>query len=141
MIGKSYDYIPFGNETYQYYYYFESEGDQGKIPKIVTFTLLPNGFWNLGFGDLQNGKVNDSVISNNYDIVKLIGTVAKIAYEFSDEFPRRGLEISPVDEKRKSLYNHVFRRHYETIHDKFLIIGISNNEEELYSPKKNLSIK
>ena len=134
MITDSYDFIALGNKDY---YYFESEGKQGNISKIVTFTRLKNKFWNLGFGDLQGDQINDSVISNNHDIVKLISTVAKIAYEFSERFPRRSIEITPVDEKRKNLYNHVFRRHYKVIQINFQIIGIHNNVTEDYSPEKN----
>jgi hypothetical protein len=98
---------------------------------------MKNRFWNLGFGDLQGVHINDSVVSNNHDIVKLIGTVAKIAYDFSDKFPKRGIEITPVDEKRKRLYNHVFRRHYEVINLNFHIICIHNAVAENYSPEKN----
>ena len=134
MINDSYDFIALGNKDY---YYFESEGKQGNISKIVTFTRLKNKFWNLGFGDLQGQQINDSVISNNHDVVKLISTVAKIAYDFSERFPRRNIEITPVDEKRKNLYNHIFRRHYEVIQINFHIIGIHNSVAEDYSPEKN----
>lgn len=138
MITESYDYITLVKNTY---FYFESEGNQGKIAKIVTFSRLNNKYWNLGFGDLQGNKINDSIVSNNHDIVKLISTVAKIAYAFSDKFPKRGLEINPIDEKRKSLYNHVFRRNYETINANFHIIGVNNEgDEEVYSPKKNYDL-
>ena len=138
MITDSYKYVALGNNPY---YYFQSEGKQGTIAKIVTFSRLTNKYWNLGFGDLQGREINDSVVSNNHDIVKLISTVAKIAYHFSDKFPKRGLEINPVDEKRKSLYNHVFRRNYEAIDANFHIIGVNNEgDEEVYSPKKNYDL-
>ncbi len=138
MITESYEYISLVKHTY---YYFESEGSQGKIAKIVTFSRLNNKYWNLGFGDLQGNKINDSVVSNNNDIIKIISTVAKIAYEFSDKFPKRGLEINPIDEKRKSLYNHFFRRNYATIDANFHILGVNNEgDEEIYSPKKNYDL-
>ncbi len=135
MITESYDYIALGNKPY---YYFQSEGEQGKIIKIVTFSRLNNKYWNLGFGDLQGNKINGTIVSNNHDIVKLIGTVAKIAYEFSDKFPKRGLEVNPIDEKRRRLYNHVFRRNYTVINADFHIIGVNNvGDEEAYLPTKN----
>lgn len=135
MITESYDYIALGDKPY---YYFQSEGEQGKIIKIVTFSRLNNKYWNLGFGDLQGNKINGTVVSNNHDIVKLIGTVAKIAYEFSDKFPKRGLEVNPIDEKRRRLYNHVFRRNYAVISADFHIIGVNKvGDEETYSPTKN----
>ncbi len=138
MITESYHYVALGNNPY---YYFQSEGEQGKIAKIVTFSRLNNNYWNLGFGDLQGNKINDTVVSNNHDIVKIIGTIAKIVYEFSDKFPKRGLEINPIDEKRRRLYNHVFRRNYAVIDTDFHIIGVNDaGNEETYSPTKNYDL-
>ena len=134
MINESYRYIALDNDPY---YYFQSEGEQGKIAKIVTFTRLKNKFWNLGFGDLEGNKINDTVVSNNHDIVKLISTIAQITYDFSDKFPKRNIEITPVDEKRRRLYNHVFRRNYEAINVHFKIIGLKKGVSEVYSPEKS----
>jgi hypothetical protein len=137
MITESYQYFTFSDQPY---YYFESEGKQGKIAKIVMFTRLNNKYWNLGFGDLEGAQINDSVVSNNHDIVKLISTIAQIAYDFSNKFQLRGLEINPVDEKRKSLYNHIFRRNYEAIYANFHIIGVYEDVEEDYLPTKNYDL-
>ena len=68
--------------------------------------------------------------------MKVISTVAKITYAFSNTYPLRRIKIEPVDEKRKKLYNHVFRRHYETINADFDIIGQINEKRERYSPQK-----
>ncbi len=133
MIKDSYDYLVFQNKTY---YYFESEGKQGTIQKAIIFTLIEDDIWNLAFGDFHKGEIDDSVISNNHDIVKLFNTIAKAVYEFSAEFPKRHINIEPVDEKRRKLYNHIFRRNYEDISLIFYIIGIySNKLEEDYSGK------
>ena len=83
MIKEAYFYIGLPNKTH---YVFQSEGDNGKITKMVVFTNLGKRLWNLGFGDLDGFDIDDSVISNNNDIVKVIGTVTKIAYEFSERF-------------------------------------------------------
>lgn len=137
MILKSYDYFPLGNKPY---YYFESEGEQGNIPKIILFSPIEtesnNDAWNLAFGDLKGGDIDDSVISNNHDIVKVIGTIGKVVYEFSEKFPLRSIIIVPVDDKRKILYNHVFRRNHEEISLIFNIIGTLNKVDEEYSAKK-----
>ena len=119
-------------------YFFVSEGENKRIVKMVVFTPLGKKLWNLGFGDLQyNGYIDDSVVSNNDDLIKVISTVAKITYEFSEKYPLRRIQIKPVDEKRKRLYNHVFRRHYATINANFDIIGTYESKKETYSPKKN----
>jgi hypothetical protein len=42
-----------------------------------------------------DGNINDSIISNNHDFVKLFGTIAKITYEFSAKNPRYQIYIRP----------------------------------------------
>lgn len=64
-------------------YVFVSKGRK-HIEKIVEFspTSVPGSF-NLGFGDLlQGGSVDDSVNSNNGDIIKVLATVINILKEF-----------------------------------------------------------
>ncbi len=134
MIKESYNYLAIGNKTM---YYFESEGKLGTIPKAIIFTLSENNLWNLAFGDWHEGDIDDVIISNNYDIVKIIGTIAKVVYDFSAKYPTRHIYIQPVDEKRKKLYNHVFRRNYEDINTIFQIIGVVDGIDENYLPKKS----
>ena len=121
-------------------YFFVSEGENKRIVKMVVFTPLGKKLWNLGFGDLQyHGYIDDSVVSNNDDLIKVISTVAKITYEFSEKYPLRHLQIKPVDEKRRRLYNHVFRRNYDIIYANFEITGINNLNgiiREHYSPEE-----
>jgi hypothetical protein len=77
MITESYNYININDKVE---YLFASRGEQGRIPKLVSFTQEKDDLWNLAFGDMINGQMNDSIISNNDNIVKIIGTVAKITY-------------------------------------------------------------
>lgn len=133
MIIESYEYISVGDKPI---FYFESEGKQGKIPKLILFTPLKKNLWNLGFGDIKEGQVDDSIISNNHDIVKVMGTIAKIIHAFLDENPSSHIRIRPVDEKRGRLYNHIFRRNFEVINTTFDIIGINKRRKEAYSPEK-----
>jgi hypothetical protein len=133
MIADSYDYIAFKDKPF---YYFESEGKQGKIPKIILFTHINKNLWNLAFGDVHKGNIDDSIISNNHDIVKLLSTIAKVVYEFSEQYPTRHIRIKPVDDKRGRLYNHIFRRNYVVINTTFHIIGINKRKKEDYTPEK-----
>ena len=112
MIKESYNCFEFNNKTE---FFFASEGTQGKILKGIVFTYIGNNLWNLAFGDVNYGDIDDSVISNNHDIIKLINTIAKVVYDFSNEYPLRHIIIQPVDEKIKKLYNHVFRRNQDDI--------------------------
>jgi hypothetical protein len=133
MIEETYPYFPIGDELF---WGFKSEGVKGIIPKVVLFTPIRNGKWNLGFGDWKNNDIDDKTMSNNQDVVKVIGTVAKVAIEFLEHYPDATLVIKPADEKRKKLYNIVFQRHFETIKDKFKIIGINGKRRRIYSPEK-----
>ena len=133
MIKESYNFFDFNDKTE---FFFASEGSQGKILKGIVFTYFKDNLWNLAFGDVHNGDIDDSVVSNNHDIVKLISTIAKVVYEFSSKHPLRQILIQPVDEKRKKLYNHVFRRNYNDINLVFYIRGLVEDIEEDYLPEK-----
>ena len=100
------------------------------------FTPTQNGKWNLGFGDWRNDDVDDRVMTNNHDVVKVIGTVAKITYDFFKLYPDAVVVIEPVDEKRKKLYNVVFQRHYAVIDNDFQIMALKEEILEVYSPIK-----
>ncbi len=105
--------------------------------KVVLFTIDNDNLWNLGFGDLIKGKIDDSVITNNYDIPKVMRTIAKIIYDFFEQHPDRIVVIKPVDDKRKRIYNLIFQRHFEEIKDTFELLGIDSYQVEAYSTKKD----
>ncbi len=132
MIRDTYPLYPLNDLLFS----FHSEGVQGKILKIIIFTLQEDGKWNLAFGDWRNKKVDDKVMSNNEDVVKVIGTVAKAAYKFFENHPDATLEIKPIDEKRRKLYNIVFQRHFYEIVPNFQIMGFIGKQKEIYSPEK-----
>ena len=115
---------------------FESIGKKGTIKKIVRFTKMEERFWNLAFGDANEQDFDDLSISNNQDIRKVIQTVANISHLFLETYPKRKIFISPVDEKRKSLYNFVFRHHYEELQNELVIMANSNNIWSAYNPEE-----
>jgi len=68
-------------------YTFISIGNRS-IHKVVEFTPTSVDLYNLGFGDLlPDGKVNDTINSNNGDIVKVLATVVQIIKDFTKEYP------------------------------------------------------
>ena len=132
MITETYKYLSTSTKTQ---FIFQSEGIQGNTIKIVQFSLLSNGKWNLGFGDFKTGIIDDMVLSNNHDAIRVISTVAKITMEFFEQYPKSIVVIDPVDEKRKKLYNIVFKRHFKEIEANFQIIGYIEDKAEAYMPK------
>lgn len=132
MIKDIYPYFPIREHLL---FAFVSEGINGDIYKLIAFTPTDDGKWNLGFGDWKDdGVVDDRVMTNNHDVVKVIGTVAKVTYDFFKKYPDAVVVIDPVDEKRKRLYNVVFQRHYAFISNDFHIIGERQKVMETYSP-------
>ncbi len=114
---------------------FVSEGASGRILKIIRFDPVREGIWNLAFGDSVNGELDDSVISNNGDVAKVLGTVAAALYEFSRQRPEISILIFPVDERRKQLYNIAFRRRQREIEQTFQVLGGIDGSFELYRPE------
>ena len=133
MIEEHYKYLAFNNNTR---FLFESVGVKGKVLKMIVFRRVEGNLWNLGFGDLKRGQLDDTSITNNNDVVRVLGTVAKVVFDFVEAYPKRIIRIKPVDEKRKRLYNSVFRRRYAEISNDFFVTGLYENEREAYSPEK-----
>jgi hypothetical protein len=138
MIEETYPYAQVGDELV---YAFRSEGVNGIILKIIIFTPLEKNEWNLAFGDWLNNDVDDKVMTNNHDVVKVIGTVAKVTYDFFEKYPKAIVVIKPVDDRRNTLYNIVFKRHYSTITNQFKVLAQKlGSRKEVYKPEKNYDI-
>ncbi len=133
MIDNPYIFLSSRRSTW---FVFESEGVMGKIPKLVTFEPYGENRWNVGFGDFKRGIADDSAISNNGDVSRVLNTIAQIIREFFTENPDAIVEIKPIDEKRKRLYNLVFQRHFEKIISDFQIKGLKGGFFETYSPNE-----
>jgi protein tyrosine phosphatase len=133
MITEAYSYIAIENKTV---FVFHSEGSQGTIVKVVEFTLTDEKTWNLGFGDWSNGDIDDTIVTNNHDAMRVIRTVAKATIEFLEEYPKRVITIQAVDEKRNKLYNLVFQRHFKEIEPIFDVFGLIKGKKESYSTQK-----
>ncbi len=133
MITETYGYLFTKDKTQ---FVFQSEGTRGKIIKIVQFNLIGGQRWNLGFGDWKFGNIDDLVISNNQDAIKVVRTVAKITIDFFEQNPQCIIVINPIDEKRKRLYNFVFKRHFKDIVLIYEVIGLIGKKKENYNPEK-----
>jgi hypothetical protein len=69
---------------------FISEGPKGNITKLVKYNKTNlKDLYNLAFGDKSNdtGLIDDRVISNNGDADKILATVVKTVFTFTDQFP------------------------------------------------------
>ena len=118
------------------FFYFRSKGVKGEIEKWVWFQKLGKNKYNLAFGDLINGELNDSVTSNNLDILMVISTVSKTIYEFFELHPEVVILIVPRNEKLKQFYNTIFRRRYKEVEKTFKLVGIYKNISTPYNREK-----
>ncbi len=131
MIQESY---PLTADENREVFVFDSIGIKGRIAKIIVFDLVAEDVWNLGFGDRNNDDWDDEIISNNGDLVKVVSTVAQAAFQFSDRWPERRILINPVDEKRKKLYNTIFKRRHPEIEQIFEVTGMTAQGVRWYKP-------
>lgn len=90
MNYPSYKYV-----TEESYFSFEfvSVGVKGKIKKVVQYTEMSvKGFYNLGFGDYneETKEIDDEVVTNNGDGLKVLATVVSTLYAFTGKNPVQG---------------------------------------------------
>ncbi|MFT3704564.1 MAG: hypothetical protein QM802_19515 [Agriterribacter sp.] len=79
-------------KTEKFFEFFEfySEGPKGIIKKIVEFQpTVHEGVYNLAFGDFndETKAIDDKIITNNSDSIKVLATVASTVYAFMEKHP------------------------------------------------------
>ena len=112
-------------------YEFISIGPKGEITKRIEFTpLRKRGYYNVAFGDvMKDGKVNDTVFSNNQDIVKVIATVIDTMKDFLKENPDIKLVFTGSTDDRTDFYKRILSRHYQTLSLQYKITALAKDEK------------
>ncbi len=113
-------------------YRFISKGAENDIVKLVVYEYVEDDRWNLAFGDANadESDFDDTVISNNQDMRRVIQTIFATGLVFSAAYPERKIYIEPVDRKRKLLYNRVFQEKQVAIEEFYTIEGIFLTEDK-----------
>jgi hypothetical protein len=120
-------------------YVFTSAGRK-KIEKAVDFVPLGiRNIFNLGFGDvLSDGSIDDTVNSNNGDIVMVLATVISILKDFTAEFPQAEIYFSGSTIERTRLYTRILKTYYTSFSKEFKITAIiasdNNNQQVQFDP-------
>lgn len=123
-------------------YKFDSIGPKGIIRKLVSYrkiNTLNKNYYNLSFGDWDkvNGRVNDTIISNNSDTKKILFTVGLTALQFLNHFPSAEVFIEGSTISRTRLYQMTIRQYIVEI-DKLLDLkGYRNGNWEMFKPGIN----
>lgn len=128
------DSYPINSSVNNLIYIFESKGIKGTIKKVVIFQKLEANRYNLAFGDEVKGKVDDTIDSNNKDMIKVLSTIANIIYDFTTHFPDAVIVISAAERRRLILYNGIFRKRFEEIEENFEVEAFKEGLREIYSP-------
>jgi len=95
---------------------------------------MGDNVYNLGFGDFRLGRIDDKAISGNKDLVKMMNTVAKTIYLFTERYPERKVYIRAVDAKRSRFYPSIFEKKVVEIESNFVIKGLTEENWEPYKP-------
>ena len=115
-------------------YEFDSVGPKGIIRKVARFSLIQTSLYNFGFGDLDplTGEIADTVVSNNNDGDKVLGTVAQIIYYFTGVYQGSAVFIQGTSTARTRRYQMGIAKHWEVIGSVFEIVGLTNGKWEVF---------
>jgi hypothetical protein len=110
---------------------FISEGPKGNIEKMVYYTETRRAnIYNLSFGDYNQliNDIDDRVVTNNGDSQKVLATVAKTLYAFTDRYPDAGVIAAGSTYARTRLYRMGITNNLLLIEKDFHVFGYRNNE-------------
>ena len=114
-------------------YLFISVG-KTSIEKVVDFIPLGIGdIMNIRFGDLlPDDSIDDKVISNNGDIIKVLATIVDILKHFTTLNPQAELYFHGTTEDRNNLYRRIIKNYYPEFSKEFTIAGVFSTENEIH---------
>jgi hypothetical protein len=116
---------------------FISEGQNGKIEKVVFFTSTHiKNFYNLSLCDVdKDGEISDLSVSNNQDTEKLLATVASCVIHFTNISPNSYVYAEGSTPSRTRLYRMGLNKYFDEIYEDFHILGLK--EEQWFKFEKN----
>jgi hypothetical protein len=131
-------------DRYELVYWFYSEGPKGRIKKTIRFQHKPlygRNFFNLAFGDSDGStdRMNDLVISNNGDHLKVLYTVAAVVREFINCWPNAIIQIQGSTSSRTRLYQMGISSFWQEIIKEFEVYGELGQNWEPF--KKGINYK
>lgn len=121
----------YSTEKELHFFEFESVGIKGKVKKIVQYTEMNiEGYYNLGFGDYDEttGEVNDKIVTNNGDGLKVLSTVVSTVYAFTGKYKDAKIFATGSTESRTRLYRMGISNNLEELKEDFLVYGLKSDE-------------
>jgi hypothetical protein len=123
-----YDYASEGELTF---FEFQSVGKKGNVKKVVEYTKMSvAGFYNLGFGDYDEvtQEIDDEIVTNNGDGLKVLSTVVSTLYAFTGRYPEAKVFATGSNEVRTRLYRMGISNNLEEIKQDFHVYGLKMDE-------------
>jgi hypothetical protein len=121
---------------------FTSKGDLGIIQKAIRYNKMQDEVYNLGFGDVNpiSGEIDDTIVTNNGDMTKILATVAFSIYLFTETIPDAWIYVTGSSESRIRLYRMAINKHIQEIEKDFVIyILLEDGEWYPFEPNTNNS--
>lgn len=112
-------------------YSFYSEGIRGIVKKMVVFSYTgEDNIYNLGFGDYnsETKSIDDEIITNNGDSLKVLSTVASTVYAFIEKYPDSLVFATGSNNVRTRLYRMGISNNLEEIKEDFEVFGLRVND-------------
>jgi len=103
-----------------------------KILKVVVFAPTSlNNIFNLGLGDLMDdGTIDDTINSNNGDIIKVLSTVIRILGEFINEHPNAKVSFTGSTPSRTALYKRIIKTYRSSFGNEFIVSSLIEHNNE-----------
>jgi hypothetical protein len=114
---------------------FTSENEERLVYKRVIFTLLPVSdlIYNLALVDVaENGLVDDHVVSDNGDLIKVLATVFRIILQFLKTHPEAKVYFTGNTPARTRLYRIAMARELNRLDEFIRVYGITGEAIELF---------
>lgn len=118
-------------------FHFVSTGSKGQIRKIIRYmpTLNPK-VYNLGLADVLyiDGNedvftVDDHTASDNGDIDKLVGTVARSLLLFSQHYPDVFVVFGSINPVKMRLYRIIVQKYYDELSKTFILFVAKRQDD------------
>lgn len=112
---------------------FDSIGPKGIITKVVRYTEINvHGYYNLGFGDKDphSNFISDITVTNNNDSQKVLLTVARTLYLFTERYPSAVVLATGSTITRTRLYRIGITNNIAGIERDFVVLGLTDKEWE-----------
>lgn len=118
---------PFRQFQKELLFEFDSVSQTRRIRKVIAYELVDEvqNIFNLALLDiLDDGTVDDSVVSNNQDMETVLATVVATIPVFFDKFPEATIVFRGSTPERTRLYRIIISKYFPMVNNQYIVLGI-----------------